>query len=31
MEFRLLGNSGLNVSAISYGNWVTHTEGRASR
>ncbi|GAA3709585.1 aldo/keto reductase family protein [Microlunatus aurantiacus] len=24
MEFRYLGNSGLKVSAISYGNWVTH-------
>ncbi|MEI7888112.1 MAG: aldo/keto reductase family protein [Actinomycetes bacterium] len=24
MEFRFLGNSGLKVSAISYGNWVTH-------
>jgi aryl-alcohol dehydrogenase-like predicted oxidoreductase len=24
MEFRLLGNSGLKVSAISYGNWITH-------
>ena len=24
MEFRALGNSGLKVSAISYGNWVTH-------
>lgn len=24
MEFRKLGNSGLNVSAISYGNWITH-------
>ena len=29
MEFRFLGNSGLKVSAISYGNWVTHTEGKA--
>jgi len=24
MEFRFLGNSGLNVSAISHGKWVTH-------
>jgi aryl-alcohol dehydrogenase-like predicted oxidoreductase len=24
MEFRHLGNSGLMVSAISYGNWITH-------
>jgi aryl-alcohol dehydrogenase-like predicted oxidoreductase len=24
MEFRFLGTSGLKVSAISYGNWVTH-------
>ena len=24
MEFRNLGNSGLKVSAISYGNWLTH-------
>jgi aryl-alcohol dehydrogenase-like predicted oxidoreductase len=24
MEFRRLGNSGLTVSEISYGNWVTH-------
>ena len=24
MEFRRLGNSGLTVSAISYGNWITH-------
>ncbi len=24
MEFRRLGRSGLNVSAISYGNWLTH-------
>jgi aryl-alcohol dehydrogenase-like predicted oxidoreductase len=24
MEFRFLGNSGLKVSAISYGNRVTH-------
>ena len=24
MEFRYLGNSGLRVSAIAYGNWVTH-------
>jgi aryl-alcohol dehydrogenase-like predicted oxidoreductase len=24
MEFRHLGNSGLKVSAISYGNWITH-------
>ena len=31
MEFRFLGSSGLKVSAISYGNWVTHTEGRAEQ
>ena len=31
MEFRLLGNSGLKLSAISYGNWVTHTQGRADQ
>ncbi|MEI2697533.1 MAG: aldo/keto reductase [Microthrixaceae bacterium] len=24
MEFRTLGRSGLRVSAISYGNWITH-------
>ena len=24
MEFRYLGNSGFKVSAISYGNWITH-------
>ena len=24
MEFRHLGHSGLKVSAISYGNWITH-------
>ena len=24
MEFRHLGNSGLKVSAVSYGNWITH-------
>jgi aryl-alcohol dehydrogenase-like predicted oxidoreductase len=24
MEFRFLGNSGLKVSAIGYGNWITH-------
>lgn len=24
MEFRYLGNSGLKVSEISYGNWITH-------
>lgn len=24
MEFRYLGNSGLMVSEISYGNWITH-------
>ena len=28
MEYRFLGNSGLKVSAVSYGNWVTHSEGR---
>jgi aryl-alcohol dehydrogenase-like predicted oxidoreductase len=31
MEFRFLGNSGLKVSAISYGNWVTHSEGRTDQ
>ena len=31
MEFRLLGTSGLKVSAISYGNWVTHSPGRADQ
>ena len=24
MEFRYLGRSGLKVSAVSYGNWITH-------
>ena len=24
MEFRYLGRSGFKVSAVSYGNWVTH-------
>ena len=24
MEHRHLGNSGLEVSALSYGNWITH-------
>ena len=24
MEFRYLGNSGLRISEISYGNWITH-------
>lgn len=24
MEFRYLGNSGLKISAITYGNWITH-------
>lgn len=24
MEFRYLGNSGLKISTISYGNWITH-------
>lgn len=24
MEFRHLGKSGLKVSAVSYGNWITH-------
>src|SRR5687768_14741378 len=24
MEFRYLGRSGLRISAISYGNWITH-------
>jgi aryl-alcohol dehydrogenase-like predicted oxidoreductase len=31
MEFRFLGSSGLKVSAVSYGNWVTHSEGRAEQ
>ena len=31
MEFRFLGDSGLKVSAISYGNWVTHPEGKAEQ
>src|SRR6478752_1024648 len=31
MEFRLLRNSGLKLSAISYGSWVTHTQGRADQ
>jgi aryl-alcohol dehydrogenase-like predicted oxidoreductase len=31
MEFRFLGDSGLKVSAISYGNWVTHAEGKAEQ
>lgn len=31
MELRFLGNSGLKVSAISLGNWVTHTGGRAEQ
>lgn len=25
MDFRFLGSSGLKLSAVSYGNWVTHT------
>jgi aryl-alcohol dehydrogenase-like predicted oxidoreductase len=29
MEHRFVGTSGLKVSAVSYGNWVTHTEGSA--
>src|SRR4051812_10037557 len=24
MEFRSLGNSGLRISSIAYGNWITH-------
>src|ERR1700755_3706891 len=24
MDFRYLGNSGLKISALTYGNWVTH-------
>lgn len=28
MEYRFLGDSGLKVSAVSYGNWVTHSAGR---
>ena len=24
MEFRYLGNSGLQISEIAYGNWITH-------
>jgi len=31
MEFRFLGNSGLKVSAISYGNWLTHADGRSDQ
>jgi aryl-alcohol dehydrogenase-like predicted oxidoreductase len=31
MEFRFLGSSGLKVSAVSYGNWVTHSEGKAEQ
>jgi aryl-alcohol dehydrogenase-like predicted oxidoreductase len=31
MEFRFLGNSGLKVSAVSYGNWVTHNDGRTDQ
>jgi aryl-alcohol dehydrogenase-like predicted oxidoreductase len=26
MEYRYLGDSGLRVSAVSYGNWVTHSQ-----
>jgi aryl-alcohol dehydrogenase-like predicted oxidoreductase len=31
MEFRFLGSSGLKVSAVSYGNWVTHSQARADQ
>src|SRR5690349_2540374 len=31
MEFRFLGTSGLKVSAVSYGNWVTHSQARADQ
>jgi aryl-alcohol dehydrogenase-like predicted oxidoreductase len=31
MDFRFLGNSGLKVSAVSYGNWVTHTDDSAAQ
>jgi aryl-alcohol dehydrogenase-like predicted oxidoreductase len=31
MEFRFLGNSGLKVSAISYGNWVTPAQAEANQ
>ncbi|MDT4901948.1 MAG: hypothetical protein QOJ78_2878, partial [Pseudonocardiales bacterium] len=24
MDFRYLGNSGLQISEITYGNWLTH-------
>ena len=24
MDFRYLGNSGMQISAITYGNWLTH-------
>jgi aryl-alcohol dehydrogenase-like predicted oxidoreductase len=31
MEFRFLGSSGLKESAVSYGNWVTHSQARADQ
>jgi aryl-alcohol dehydrogenase-like predicted oxidoreductase len=31
MEFRFLGNSGLKVSAISYGNWARIQKAGRSR
>src|SRR6476660_4236729 len=31
MEFRFLGGSRLKMTTISYGNWVTHTEGKAEQ
>src|SRR4051794_26875673 len=31
MEHRFLGKSGLKVSTVSYGNWVTHTDASASQ
>jgi len=27
MDYRRLGRSGLSLSAISYGNWLTHGDG----
>jgi aryl-alcohol dehydrogenase-like predicted oxidoreductase len=31
MEHRFVGSSGLKVSAIAYGNWVTHTDASAEQ
>jgi aryl-alcohol dehydrogenase-like predicted oxidoreductase len=31
MEHRYLGDSGLRVSAVSYGNWVTHSQDKAEQ